>query len=635
MLVSSNCFCSSDPSPVQQFRSFSQEAFRSVPVFQKCPIWDLGCPHGLEEAAFLDLLRSTFPQLAAGEPFDTFITDKSRKLQPLNVKALTPEEIYTAIKSIGNSALYIRPKVLRFGCLFHFSPFSTSSTLLHSCWFSTEPLQPEVGKHLLGRGYSWQIVKLYFTSLIIYLVSLQFNFYLPFLRKSLVPTRPWPISEQQSAHITFWLYSALIGPTLERGQERPQQSDVTVESKSQQDNLQDKDEEADSNTDSSSTRDQTSEGDEDMAPDPKLQTRKRTETDQAKQGRRRTGEAKMSCKVCGVWYQNYGCLMNHTLIHINDPQSVCGVCGEKFESVEALKEHLGSHQNIHNCSHCGKSFVSITRFNSHVAKHTGKGLFKCDICNKTFSNKSALNYHRWVHVENKPHTCDICQQTFGLQSFLKAHMKQHVRTEVYKCKICNKSLMSRRSVTRHMFTHSDERRYGCETCGKRFKLEKGLKSHEKTHMVRERPFLCHICCKTFPCKHTLMSHIQRHSSEKPYVCTVCSKGFTNQGCLTKHKKIHSSETPYECCKCGRRFKKKNQLTQHIKMHSGIKDFICGICGKASAKREHLKVHMRTHTGERPYQCSLCDKAFTQSHCLKTHMKTHQDQENGPLTPTLH
>ncbi|XP_035984836.1 ATP-dependent RNA helicase ddx54 isoform X7 [Fundulus heteroclitus] len=89
----------------------SETTVLSNAVFKKYPIWDLGCPHGLEEAAFLDLLRSTFPQLAAGEPFDTFITDKSRKLQPLNVKALTPEEINTAIKSNGNSALYIRPKV--------------------------------------------------------------------------------------------------------------------------------------------------------------------------------------------------------------------------------------------------------------------------------------------------------------------------------------------------------------------------------------------------------------------------------------------------------------------------------------------------------------------------------------------
>lgn len=65
----------------------------------------------MQESDFLNILRSTFPQLANDEPFDVFITDHSRKLLPLNVKTLTPEEIHTTIMSTGNSALYIRLKV--------------------------------------------------------------------------------------------------------------------------------------------------------------------------------------------------------------------------------------------------------------------------------------------------------------------------------------------------------------------------------------------------------------------------------------------------------------------------------------------------------------------------------------------
>ncbi|MEQ2182570.1 hypothetical protein GOODEAATRI_023731 [Goodea atripinnis] len=58
-----------------------------------------------QEMVFLDLLRSTFPQLAAGEPFDIFIADKSRSLKPLAVK--TPEEICRA----RNQNLYVCLKV--------------------------------------------------------------------------------------------------------------------------------------------------------------------------------------------------------------------------------------------------------------------------------------------------------------------------------------------------------------------------------------------------------------------------------------------------------------------------------------------------------------------------------------------
>ncbi|KAG7232590.1 hypothetical protein INR49_008363 [Caranx melampygus] len=84
----------------------------STRVFQTYPMRELRCPCGLQEADFLDLLRSTFPQLAANEPFDIFWSDRSRLLKPLKVKALTPEEISSTIKSTGagKSPLYIRLK---------------------------------------------------------------------------------------------------------------------------------------------------------------------------------------------------------------------------------------------------------------------------------------------------------------------------------------------------------------------------------------------------------------------------------------------------------------------------------------------------------------------------------------------
>lgn len=80
----------------------------------KSSVQDLKCPRGLQEADFLDLLRSTFPQLAGDDkPFDMFKSDRSRRLQRLRVKTLTPEEIYRTMKSTGveKTLLYIRLKV--------------------------------------------------------------------------------------------------------------------------------------------------------------------------------------------------------------------------------------------------------------------------------------------------------------------------------------------------------------------------------------------------------------------------------------------------------------------------------------------------------------------------------------------
>ncbi|XP_054881470.1 uncharacterized protein LOC129355872 [Poeciliopsis prolifica] len=79
----------------------------SKTVLKKYKSKRLRCPRGMQEADFLKLLRSAFPQLAAGAPFECLITNITKKLLPLNVESLTPEQISSAA---GNSALYIRLK---------------------------------------------------------------------------------------------------------------------------------------------------------------------------------------------------------------------------------------------------------------------------------------------------------------------------------------------------------------------------------------------------------------------------------------------------------------------------------------------------------------------------------------------
>ncbi|XP_060886967.1 uncharacterized protein LOC132958261 [Labrus mixtus] len=81
-------------------------------VFPNSPLKDLRCPRGLQEADFLDLLRSTFPQLVDQEPLEFFTSDRSRRLLPLSVTTLTPEEICRSVRlsGAGKSALYIRQK---------------------------------------------------------------------------------------------------------------------------------------------------------------------------------------------------------------------------------------------------------------------------------------------------------------------------------------------------------------------------------------------------------------------------------------------------------------------------------------------------------------------------------------------
>ncbi|XP_069375077.1 uncharacterized protein [Paralichthys olivaceus] len=678
-------------------------------VFQKSPLQQLQCPRGLQETDFLHLLRSTFPQLAADQPFDVFTTDRSRRLQRLKVRTLTPEEIHRSIRSTGagNSALYIRPKSGddRQTSSGDLHPLQRKDAARDSASSSVMPAgdQTEIsssardqsekrrrGRPRLGEAPAHH-------SLRICLVEDSPSDVLSksVLMKSSVQHLKCPRGLQEPAFLdllksTFpqltgdikmfdvfksdrsrklqrlkvrtltpedicrTLKSTGIERTLlyikQKTEEEEEEEDEDLQllprkveatddsestvatvinsgepgsgsSRSMSQHNMDPEQAADSEVASNDDKDAVDDCDRDDDWKPDIEPRK----SEAKRRRPKpyvVERSKTPCKVCGVWYKVLGSLIKHAWSHVDESPCVCGVCGERPESVEELKKHIRNQHQTHDCAHCGKSFSTITGLNIHTTLHTGNRPFTCEDCGKTFAHRSSLSTHHWVHVADKPHKCDICPKAFGLMAQLKAHRKIHTGRDKYQCNVCGKLVCDLRSLARHKATHSGERRYGCEVCGKRFKLPFTLKSHEKIHTVRERPYLCDICCKTFLSSCTLTTHMKTHSDERPFICNICSKGFISNGQLKAHMRVHTGEAPYGCSECGRFFKSKTHLKNHIRSHSGIKLFFCAVCGKACSRQEHLTVHMRTHNGERPYKCSLCDKAFTQSHCLKTHMKSH-------------
>ncbi|KAM9836858.1 uncharacterized protein ACBR49_019272 [Aulostomus maculatus] len=655
----------------------------SKSVFQKCPVQELQCPRGLQEDDFLRLLRSTFPQLAGDDkPFDVFTCDRNKRLNPLRVKALTPEEIYSSTKSAGFSALYIR---LKSGQELPPPPEDEGSPSSSAARTADQPRvspwlpctrgssekrrrgRPRLGEEpthhflrvcMLGDFQGDVVSKEVFQKCPVQELScprdLEEADFLDLL-KSVFPQldhqhKPFNVYKSDRSRRLQRLnvktlrpeeiYRAMRSTGAEKaimyirlkteeeeeeeeeeevhlGDIKPSEGDnVTLQASRSAHQVDEADGEA--------VGGEAAEGDDNWTPSaPRKRLAKSLGVEV-----KLPEQSKTPCKVCGVWYRLLGSLIKHAWKHTDEQLSSCGVCGETFPTVDELKCHLRTYQQTHICSYCGKSFLTLNGLKSHTTLHTGNRPYKCDVCHKGFVHMSSLSVHRWVHVVEKPHKCDICQKAFGLKAQLRAHAKAHTGQDKYHCNICGKAFYDMRSLTRHKVTHSGERRYGCEVCGKRFKLPDTLKSHEKIHTSRDRPYLCHICCKTFLSNCGLTAHMKTHSNERPFICVTCSKGFISNGELKAHMRVHTGEAPYGCSECGRYFKRKTHLTNHIRTHLGIKLFVCSVCGKACSRQEHLTVHMRTHNGERPYQCSLCDKAFTQAHCLKTHMKSHRHQREA-------
>ncbi|XP_060886709.1 zinc finger protein 809-like [Labrus mixtus] len=171
------------------------------------------------------------------------------------------------------------------------------------------------------------------------------------------------------------------------------------------------------------------------------------------------GGVPLSCKVCKVLRGSLNMLIKHSWSHVEDPERLCGVCGEQSESPEELRTHLESHKKTFSCDVCGKNFLSNRGLRSHAPLHTGEKPYECDICKKTFAIERTLKSHRLGHVEEKPHKCHVCQKSFAFKQLLMNHSRSHTGEKPYTCDLCGKSVSDFRSLSRHKMSHSGRKRY--------------------------------------------------------------------------------------------------------------------------------------------------------------------------------
>lgn len=233
-----------------------------------------------------------------------------------------------------------------------------------------------------------------------------------------------------------------------------------------------------------------------------------------RQQRQPTDSDPLSCKVCQALRRSTNMLIRHAWSHVDEPERLCGVCGERPDSVDELRNHLQGHQKTHCCDICGKSFLTVVGLNGHVAHHNGQKPHKCQICHKAF-------VHAWV---------------------LKSHMRRHPADKLLKCDLCPQSYDSEAKYLRHKLIHKGEKPCRCYTCGKTFASLEMLSKHLSTHAADTTSgaaLTCQICSKTFKAKHALKVHMRVHTGEKPFSCPICRRAFSYKHCMRRHMKMHN------------------------------------------------------------------------------------------------
>ncbi|GAB0096618.1 zinc finger protein 732-like isoform X1 [Sergentomyia squamirostris] len=231
------------------------------------------------------------------------------------------------------------------------------------------------------------------------------------------------------------------------------------------------------------------------------------------------------------------------------------------------------------------------------------------------------------------HICTICSKKCLRKYLLEEHMWKHSSKErPFSCSECPKKFITYKKLKLHEMIHlPDEQKliHPCPHCEKRFSKMPKMQAHVRAVHIKEKPFICEECGKTFATNDGLKEHRIIHSDETPFQCSLCPKRFKNMPRLKQHLDSHNNTT-YECPHCGIKLNTKATLKMHMVVHSDVKKYKCHYCGNEYKRSKALKNHLILHTGLRPYSCPFCDKTFANGSNCRSHKKKAHPNELAAL-----
>lgn len=203
--------------------------------------------------------------------------------------------------------------------------------------------------------------------------------------------------------------------------------------------------------------------------------------------------------------------------HFSAESEVCDSCGECFDSMVNLVNHLEqSHvEEMLDCPQCGEmlpgSCLRKHIDSTHVPTSASADfIYDCDVCKKDFVSSLALKRHK-----------------------KKEHTEESLKTD---CTECSAAVTD---MNTHMKSH-EEKKFCCEHCSKRYRTKFDLKTHMNSVHLKVFSTCPHCGRQTA----NLNKHIYgNHTNEFP--CNICGKRFARQTQLNYHIKAHDRGTIIE------------------------------------------------------------------------------------------
>ncbi|XP_026149239.1 zinc finger protein 2 homolog [Mastacembelus armatus] len=298
----------------------------------------------------------------------------------------------------------------------------------------------------------------------------------------------------------------------------------------------------------------------------------------------------------------------------------CGLCGDRFQKLTALKEHHITHQTQEEIDQLNQESQRTFKRRMSPKGRRRRGnpngkLHPCKHCHRVFNHSSSLSRHMRYH-KGTMHTCSFCGRHFPQRCDLRRHVAMYHKAELEKKpgfkhlytapqngpapnslngektpsspdeKTKNSSdteqISSPEQASKNQSVKVGRVNYKCQECGKRFGLLCVYQRHLRYH--KKEPSKCPQCPAQFRNSVSLELHLQNHPNTgeaddigQTSHCTdtsgdpVLEKGNPEdiEDDYMDHiqnDRGNSSEVLYECTECTETFSCLETFLQHQTSH---------------------------------------------------------------------
>ncbi|XP_059194459.1 zinc finger protein 135 [Centropristis striata] len=306
----------------------------------------------------------------------------------------------------------------------------------------------------------------------------------------------------------------------------------------------------------------------------------------------------------------------------------CGLCGDRFQKLTALKEHHLTHQTQEEIDQLNQESQRIIkrRISPKGRRRRGSNpngkLHPCKHCHRVFNHSSSLSRHMRYH-KGTMHTCVFCGRAFPQRCDLRRHIAMYHKTELEK-----------KPGLKHLYTNPQNGSASNSLNGEKIpsspdEKTRSLSDHEQTSSPEQHP----------------KGKQSGKAGRVNYKCQECGKRFGLLCVYQRHLRYHKKE-PSKCPKCPAQFRNSSSLEVHLQDHPstgdtndvGQKTHGTGSSRDPVLEKGHaedLEDDFMDHTGndkgnssEVLYECTECTETFS---CLDTflqHQTSHGSESNG-------